>query len=101
MNQNQVRMLLLQSLAGSLPAVRGAVVHNPEDPLGRPVRFLAHDLLDQAVEGSDPGSRVTIAKGLGAPDIPGCQIGQGVAPFIFKRNAHTLTGWAGACRGVA
>src|SRR6266540_3988703 len=59
MNQHQVGIPLLQSLAGGFAAVRGAIVHNPENPLGLPVRFLAHDLLDQAVEWSDAGSRVT------------------------------------------
>ena len=73
MNQHQVGILLLQSLAGCLSTVRRAIVHNPEHPLGLPVGLLAHNLLDQAVEGSDPGGRVTIAEDLGAPDIPGGQ----------------------------
>jgi len=77
MNQHQVGKLLLQSLAGSLPAVRGAIVHKLEDPFGLPVRLMAHNLLDQAVEGNEPSCRVTIAEDFGAPDIPGGQVGQG------------------------
>src|SRR6266511_1315806 len=95
MNQHQVGIPLLQSLAGGFAAVRGAIVHNPENPLGLPVRFLTDDLLDQAVEWSDAGSRVTAAEDLGPPDIPGCQIGQGATAFIFKLNTQGLAGLGG------
>ena len=44
-----------QTIGGASAAMRGAVVGNPEYAAGGSVRLFAHDLRDQAVEGSNAG----------------------------------------------
>ena len=44
-----------QTIGGASTAMRGAVVGNPEYAAGGSVRLFAHDLRDQAVEGSNAG----------------------------------------------
>lgn len=48
---------MLEAIDGGLSAMGEAIVDDPEDALGRTVRLLAHDLLDQP-----------------AADIPGGQV---------------------------
>jgi len=90
MNQPQIGVLPLQSLAGGLSSVRRAVVHNPEHAFGLPVRFLTHDLRYQPIKRSDASGRVAAAKDFGAPDISGRQIGQSATALVFKLNPHAL-----------
>ena len=47
-----------------LPAMSGAVIHDPEDALGGFVGFAAHDLSDEAIGGSDATVLFTCPKSL-------------------------------------
>ncbi len=78
----------LQAPDARLTAVRGAVVHDPEHARGGAIGFLPHNLGDEAAKGTDPGRGFAAAKDLGAPDIPGGQIGPGTAPLIFVLHAY-------------
>ena len=75
MHDNQSWKLLLESGNAARPAMRGAIVHDPEDPARLVVRRLAHDLVDQSLEGGDAGLVFAAAKHFGAVDIEGSQIG--------------------------
>ena len=49
--------------------MRRAVVHYPEHPARCVVRWLAHDLIDQALEGRNAGGRFAAAEHLGTMHI--------------------------------
>ena len=55
MNQDCLAVSLSQSPDRCLTAVRGAVVHNPENTAGRSVRLTPHHLIDQSAERVDSG----------------------------------------------
>ena len=53
MHGNQSRKFLLESGDAARTAMRGAIVHDSEDPASVVVRCLLHDLADQALERGD------------------------------------------------
>ena len=81
----------LQALHARLAAMRGAVVHDPEDPARGAVGFLAHNLVDQATEGCDAGPAFATAKELGALHVPGGEVGPGAPSSILMFDAHAPT----------
>src|SRR3712207_2412954 len=71
----------------SLPTVRGAVVHDPEHPIGGSVGLLLHDLIHQPAEGLDTAPRLATTEKLRPVDIPGGQVGQ--RPFALVLVLYT------------
>ncbi len=91
-DQDRLAMGLSQSPDGRLPAVRRAVVHDPEDPTGRPVGLTPHDLLDQSAERVDASLLLTPAQDSAAANIPSSQVLQGSAPLVLMLDAHRPLG---------
>ena len=73
-------------------AMRGAIVHNPEDPTSGAIRFLVHDLGHQPVKRSDAAFGLATPKQPGAMHIQGGQIGPGAFSFVFMLNLHGPSG---------
>ena len=76
-------------LDGSGPAVRGAVVDDPEHARGLPVGDRGRDLLDQATEGRDPGLGLTASDNVGPVHVEDCDV---TAPSVFVFYPHCATG---------
>ena len=101
MDRNQPRIFLLESGDALCTAMRGAIVHDPENLAGLIVRRLPHDLVNQPLERGDTASALTTAKHLGAMPIEGSQVGLGAAAMVFMLDAHgrpRLGGQAGCLR---
>ena len=79
--------------------MRRAIIDNPKDSLGAPIRLLLHDLVDESAEGFDTRGGFAAAKDFSALHIPGGQVSQRATPFIFKFHAHGFVG-AGRQRGM-
>ena len=62
-DKNDIGPFGAQPSGGALTAVRGAIVDDPEHAAGRPIRLLAHDLGDQAIEGDDASFATMTAGG--------------------------------------
>ena len=92
MDELQPGVPCLRQLDGSRPAVRGAVVDDPEDAPGLPVGGGGHDPLDQATEGRDSRLRLTASDNLGPVHVEGREVGPGPAPLVFVFDAHCATG---------
>jgi hypothetical protein len=74
-DQHQVGKGGLKPLQAGLSAMRGAIVHNPEDPPGSLVGSLGHYLAHQPIEGCDPGLVLAAAEQSGVVNIEGREIG--------------------------
>ena len=57
------------TMHGARPAMRGAIVHDPEDPASLVVGRLVHDVVDESLKRRDAGLALTAAKHFGAVDI--------------------------------
>ena len=95
-NQDGVGPALLESSNGSLAAMRGTIVDDPENAFGRSIRFLGHDLVHQSVKRNDTGCGFTAAKDPGMMDVPSCEVGPGPEPLVFGFHAHALIRLRGA-----
>ena len=73
-----------------LAAMRGAVVHNPEHSPGIAIRWLRHDLGNQAIERLDAGGLLATAKELRAMNIHRSQVRPGAAPRILVLDTSGL-----------
>jgi hypothetical protein len=95
MDRNQARIFRLESGHAARPAMRGAIVHDPEDPAGLVVGWLVHNVADQSLERRDAGLAFTAAKHFGAMDIEGGQVSPGAATdvFVLDAHGHTRLGW--------
>src|SRR5262245_61041564 len=93
MNQDCFAISLTQPLHRCLTAMRGAVIYDPEDPVGRAIGLCSHELLDQSAKRLDPGLSLAPAHDSSTSDIPGSQILQSPTSFVFAFDAHrTLRG---------
>ena len=72
--RTQVGIALAQTPDRSQPAVRGAIVHDPEDAARVAVRVLVHHVRDRPVEGGDAGTGLVAAEERGAVDIDSGQV---------------------------
>src|SRR5688572_9169336 len=90
MHQDEVWPLGLETTDRPLAAMGRAIVDDPEHPAGRAVGLMAHDLIDQTVEGRDSGLGFAAAEQLGTMDIPGGEIGPGAGPLIFVLDPDRL-----------
>lgn len=70
--------------------MRRAVVHDPEHAPRGVVRWLAHDLIDQALERRDAGGRFAAAEHLGAMDVQGSQVRPSATACVLVLHAHRL-----------
>lgn len=75
---------------GLLSAVRGAIVHDPENPTRVTVGRLGHDLGDKAVERLDAGGLITASEDLCAVNIECRQVSPGTAALVFVFYSHGL-----------
>ena len=62
-HEDDVAPLLADAIHGTLSAVRGAVISDPEDAPRRTIGFLGHDLVEQSAKRRDAGG------GFAAPEI--------------------------------
>jgi hypothetical protein len=74
----------------TLPTMGGAVVDNPEYAACRTIRLLLHDLIHQASKGCLTSARFAAAEGLGAMDVPRCQILQRSTTLVFVFDTGRL-----------
>lgn len=81
----------LETLDGSLAAMGGAVVNDPEHAAGVAVRGLVHDLCDKAIEWVDAGSFLATAEDLRSVNVECGQIGPGAAAGVLMFDAGGLT----------
>jgi len=88
MDRNEARIFRLESGHAARSAMRGAIVHNPEDPASLVVGWLVHDVADQSLERRDAGLAFTAAKHFGAVDVEGRQVGPRAATDVFVLDAH-------------
>jgi len=95
MDQDCLAVGLTQSLHRRLTAVRGAVIYDPEHPIGRAVGLCSHELLDQPAKRLDPGMSLAPAHDLPTSDIPGSQVLQSPSSPVLALDAH---GAPWACR---
>lgn len=81
-----------------LPTMRGAVIHNPEHAACVAVRWLSHDLGDEASERLDAGGWLATAEDLGAVDVERSQVGPrpGARVLVFDAAGTVRAGWQGA-----
>ena len=87
MYQHQVGKGGLKPVQRGLPAMRGAIVHNPEDPPGAPVRSLGHHLAHQTIERCDPGLGLAAAVQSGVVNIEGCKVGPRTDAAVFMLDS--------------
>ncbi len=81
-DQAQVRPAALEPVDRLMAAVRGAVVDDPEHPLGGGVGLSHHHLVDEPVERFDAAPSLRAADQLGALDVPGAEIGERAAALV-------------------
>lgn len=77
---------------GPLPTVSGAVIHDPKNALGGFVGFVAHDLSDETVSGSNAAFLLTVSEELGTMDIPSRQIAPSALAEILVLDPHRSAG---------
>jgi len=90
MHDDDAWVTVPQFVGGALATMRRAVVHDPEHASRRTVRFLIHDLIDQASECRLACVRFTAAEDLSAMDIPRGQILQRSAALVFVLDTGRL-----------
>ena len=88
MDRDQCGMGLREAPHRRLATMRRAVVHDPEDAASGVVRRLAHDLLDQTLEGRDAGGRFAATEHLGAMHVQRSQVRPGATACALMLNAH-------------
>ena len=88
-------MSLRETLYRRLATMRRTIVHDPEHTARCVVRGLAHDLIDQALERGDAGSRFAAAEHLGVMYVQCRQVGPSTATGVLMFHAHCLgrCGW--------
>ena len=82
----------LKAPDGSLAAVRGAVVHDPEDVARIAVGRSGHDLRDQAVEGLDAGGLLATAEDLCSVYVERSPVGPGATASVLVLDPCSLSG---------
>src|SRR5215469_4047225 len=82
-DQHQVGKGGPQPVQAGRSAMRGAIVHDPEDPPGAPVRSLGHYLAHQTIERCDPGLGLAAAEESGVVNIEGREVGPRTDAAVF------------------
>jgi hypothetical protein len=89
----------LEALDAPLAAMRGAIVENPKDVLGRPIGLLTHHFPDEVIERLDAALLDTAAEHFGPTDIPGGEVDPGPFSLVFALHPGRFP-WAGRKRAV-
>src|SRR5262249_50998098 len=87
MNQDSGRIALGQAIDRGLAAMRRSIVDDPKHAVGRLVRLLFHDLLDQLAKRVDSGGRFAAAHNVAAAYVPGGEVLQRAATLVFEFDA--------------
>ncbi len=74
MDEEKVGVAVSKTVGRAEPAMRGAIVNDPEDTAVAAVRILLHDLLDAAVERYDAGVELATPEQLDAVDVKSGQV---------------------------
>jgi len=84
-DRDQVGKGVGQASHAGRPAMRGAIIHNPEYAAGITVGWLSHDLGDEPSERSDAGGWLAPAEDFGAVYIERSQVGPcpGAGVLVF------------------
>lgn len=90
MDQDEVGVGFLEPLEGSLPAMGGAVIYDPEHPTRLAVWGLGHDLGDEAVKRLDAGGRLASSEDFGPVHVERGQVGPRSAADIFMFHPGRL-----------
>ena len=98
-HKRQIRIPLLQTFHGARPTVRRAVVDDPEHAARVTIGRTRHDVLDQPVEGGDPGGGFAAAKESGVMHIQGGQVGPGAGALVLMFDLHHHPGGAAVSHG--
>ena len=77
MHRHEVGVGRLEPTDTGRAPVRRAGIHDPENPVGVPVRGLGHDLGDQSLEGHDAGGSLAAAEHPGVMHVEGGEVGPG------------------------
>ena len=100
-NQDGIGPALLESSNGSLAAMRRTIVDDPENAIGRTIRFLGHDLVHPSVKRNDTGGGFTAAEDPGTMDVPSREVDPGPAALVVGFHAHGLMRLRGRGRMLA
>ena len=79
-----------QSLDGPLAAVRGAVIDDPEDSLGRSIGLSPHDLVNQPAEGCDARFLLQATEQFRPMDVPSGEVSERAAPVVLMLDEHGM-----------
>jgi hypothetical protein len=96
---DQGRPLVLKATDALRAAMRGAIVHDPEDPRSRAVGFLTHHLGDQPIKGGDAVFGFATAEEFGMVDVPSSDLDQSAPALVLVLDIRGATG-AGRQSGV-
>ena len=99
MHRHEGRIGGLQAFDTRGPAVRGAVVENPEHAARGAVRRLAHHVGDEAVKGRDPGGTLAAAEELGPMHVERRQVGPSAPAGVLMLDPRDPA-WSRRRRGV-
>lgn len=91
-HENQITVLIQESLGCLWTSMRRTVVDDPEDPSGITVGTALHDLIHEAIKGCDATVAFATTKDLGAVDIEGRQISPRAEPLVFVFDSHGPAG---------
>jgi hypothetical protein len=80
--------LALEAVNRTLAPVAGAVVDDPEHPLGGGIGLDGHELFDETAERDDARGRLAPAHHPGPVHIVGGQVGERAAPVVLVLDAH-------------
>lgn len=92
MNENQVTVLIQESLGCLWTTMRRTVVDDPEDPARLPVGAAPHHLIHEAIKGCDATVGFATTEDFGAVDIQGREIGPGSESLVFVFDSHASVG---------
>ena len=86
-DDDQVRPGPLESVDGAFAAMGRSVVEDDEHAVGSAVGLLAHELVDETVEGVDPVFGGAAVEKLGVCGVPGGEVAEGALAFVLVLDA--------------
>src|SRR5262249_62071852 len=87
MDHDRVRIRLGQATDRSVTSVRRTIIYYPEDSVRGLVRRLLHHLADQTAERVNARTGFAPSHDIAPSHIPGSQVLQSSASFVFKFDA--------------
>ena len=86
MDQKDVGPSGAKAISGALATMAGAIVCDQEHAAARPIRLVAHDLADKAMECRDAGLALAAAEQSGSMHIPRGKVGQRAGTRVLVLN---------------